>query len=180
MKYKMLCRFIPQDVALLAGKLPNLVDKFEVTLRRLNHFDFIYAKHIRQLVYDRLIERIESFTPVTNWAHRTCSGLWNCLRNYYLRTIWKPIFPDRRNRSISRSSIAIFRCNKARYEEKNKTFLSLLDAFAIWILSVNNCVLDARGHLCHRWSHLVAYMLHIFFYIVYSFSCLHVIDLLFV
>ncbi|EZA49940.1 Lipase, partial [Ooceraea biroi] len=50
----------PQDVELLSGKLPNILEKYTVTLKRLNHFDFIFGLHVRELVYDHLIENMNS------------------------------------------------------------------------------------------------------------------------
>ncbi|XP_011648331.1 lipase 3-like isoform X1 [Pogonomyrmex barbatus] len=50
----------PNDVELLNGKLPNILEKYTVTLKRLNHFDFVYGLHVRDLVYNHLIERMNS------------------------------------------------------------------------------------------------------------------------
>ncbi|XP_018058326.1 PREDICTED: lipase 3-like [Atta colombica] len=52
----------PNDVEILNGKLPNILEKYTVTLKRLNHFDFVYGLHIRQIVYDHLIERMNSIS----------------------------------------------------------------------------------------------------------------------
>ncbi|XP_071558741.1 lipase 3-like [Temnothorax nylanderi] len=50
----------PNDVELLNRKLPNILEKYTVTLKQLNHFDFVYGLHVRDLVYDRLIEKMNS------------------------------------------------------------------------------------------------------------------------
>lgn len=49
-----------QDVEILNKKLPNIVEKFTVTPKRLNHFDFIYGLHVRDIVYNHLIEKMNS------------------------------------------------------------------------------------------------------------------------
>ncbi|XP_011158633.2 lipase 3 [Solenopsis invicta] len=50
----------PDDVKILNRKLPNILEDFIVTLKRLNHFDFVYGLHVRDLVYNHLIERMNS------------------------------------------------------------------------------------------------------------------------
>ncbi|EFN80677.1 lipase 3 [Harpegnathos saltator] len=50
----------PKDVDILSKKLPNVVDKYTVTLKKLNHFDFLYGLHIRSLVYNHVVERMNS------------------------------------------------------------------------------------------------------------------------
>lgn len=55
---KWACNF--QDVEILNKKLPNVVEKFTVTPKRINHFDFVYGLHVRELVYDHLIQKMNS------------------------------------------------------------------------------------------------------------------------
>ncbi|XP_011702600.1 PREDICTED: lipase 3-like [Wasmannia auropunctata] len=50
------------DVELLYRKLPNILEKYTVTLKGLSHFDFVYGLHIRDLVYDHLIKRMNSIS----------------------------------------------------------------------------------------------------------------------
>ncbi|KAL6437932.1 hypothetical protein ACFW04_004322 [Cataglyphis niger] len=50
----------PNDVDILQRKLPNLLGKYTVQSKPLNHFDFIYGKSIRDLVYNDLIEKMNS------------------------------------------------------------------------------------------------------------------------
>ncbi|XP_032677313.1 lipase 3-like [Odontomachus brunneus] len=50
----------PKDVEILKKKLPNLVEEYTVTLKKLNHFDFLFGLHIRDLVYEHVIEKMNS------------------------------------------------------------------------------------------------------------------------
>ncbi|KAH0951194.1 hypothetical protein HN011_008152 [Eciton burchellii] len=50
----------PEDVKILKEKLPNVLEDY--TLKGLNHFDFVYGLHIRELVYDHLIEKMNSIS----------------------------------------------------------------------------------------------------------------------
>lgn len=43
------------DVLKLAGELPNLFGLFPAPHPRFNHIDFLFAKNIRQLVYEKII-----------------------------------------------------------------------------------------------------------------------------
>ncbi|XP_033217295.1 lipase 1-like isoform X2 [Belonocnema kinseyi] len=51
----------PQDVAILEKKLPNVVGRFFVTERKLNHLDFMFGRNIRHLVYNRVVQIINLF-----------------------------------------------------------------------------------------------------------------------
>ena len=51
-----------QDVNTLAKKLPNVVDKLLVTQSKLNHYDLLLGRNIRQLVYNQAITLIEKYT----------------------------------------------------------------------------------------------------------------------
>ncbi|XP_050450442.1 lipase 3-like [Cataglyphis hispanica] len=50
----------PNDVEILQRKLPNLLGKYTVQSKPLGHFDFVYGKSIRDLVYNDLIEKMNS------------------------------------------------------------------------------------------------------------------------
>ncbi|XP_020289869.1 lipase 3-like isoform X2 [Pseudomyrmex gracilis] len=50
----------PKDVDLLSKRLPNLLEKHTVTVKRISHFDFVYGKNIRELVYYYLVERMNN------------------------------------------------------------------------------------------------------------------------
>lgn len=43
------------DVLKLAGELPNLFGLFPAPHPRFNHIDFLFAKNVRQLVYEKII-----------------------------------------------------------------------------------------------------------------------------
>ncbi|KAL0116948.1 hypothetical protein PUN28_010077 [Cardiocondyla obscurior] len=50
----------PNDVELLNQKLPNVLEKYTVTVKRISHFDFVFGLHIRDLVYNRVIEKMNA------------------------------------------------------------------------------------------------------------------------
>ncbi|KMQ95114.1 lipase 3 [Lasius niger] len=50
----------PNDVAILEKKLPNLLEKYTVLIKPLSHFDFVYGKNARDLVYNHVIEKMNS------------------------------------------------------------------------------------------------------------------------
>ncbi|XP_014468917.1 PREDICTED: lipase 3-like [Dinoponera quadriceps] len=50
----------PKDVDILSRKLPNVVEKFTVTLKRLNHFDFLFGRHTSTLVYAHVITKMNA------------------------------------------------------------------------------------------------------------------------
>lgn len=50
----------PNDVEILQRKLPNVVAKYTVRPKPLGHFDFVYGMSIRDLVYNDLIEKMNS------------------------------------------------------------------------------------------------------------------------
>ncbi|XP_029177595.1 lipase 3-like isoform X2 [Nylanderia fulva] len=52
----------PNDVDILQQKLPNLLEKHTVTLKPLGHFDFVYGLNVPELVYDYLIDKMNSMT----------------------------------------------------------------------------------------------------------------------
>ncbi|XP_049287541.1 lipase 1-like [Anopheles funestus] len=45
----------PANIVRLASELPNLVSKTVVEDRNFNHFDFMIAKRVRELVYDKIL-----------------------------------------------------------------------------------------------------------------------------
>jgi len=47
-----------KDVAWLATQLPNLVLKYRVPLDKFSHMDFALAIHVRELLYDKVIETL--------------------------------------------------------------------------------------------------------------------------
>ncbi|XP_043481797.1 uncharacterized protein LOC122510908 [Leptopilina heterotoma] len=51
----------PGDVLHLASKLPNVIGKFVVKGRKLNHLDFIYGKNVRKLVYYPILKILTAF-----------------------------------------------------------------------------------------------------------------------
>lgn len=58
------CVIILQDVEALVGELPNVVDQFLVEYQYFNHLDFLLAKNVKSLVYDRVISVIQRVSPV--------------------------------------------------------------------------------------------------------------------
>ena len=53
--------FLFQDVATLVKKLPNVVDHYLVPRRKLNHYDLIFGRNIRKLVYNRALALMEKY-----------------------------------------------------------------------------------------------------------------------
>lgn len=49
-----------EDVMRLKNELPNLVDAKLVSLQRFNHLDFIWARDVVELLYNDVIEEINS------------------------------------------------------------------------------------------------------------------------
>ncbi|XP_055546085.1 lipase 3-like [Wyeomyia smithii] len=50
------------DVQRLAKELPNLVECFRIESDAFNHMDFLIAKDVNKLLYDRLISNIEKYS----------------------------------------------------------------------------------------------------------------------
>lgn len=50
------------DVQRLKSRLPNVIEFNQVPHPRFNHLDFILAQNIRQLLYDHVIELVNSFS----------------------------------------------------------------------------------------------------------------------
>lgn len=48
------------DVKRLNSKLPNVIELNEIPDLRFNHFDYVFAKNIRSLLYNRIVELIDS------------------------------------------------------------------------------------------------------------------------
>ncbi|XP_068082716.1 lipase 1 [Anabrus simplex] len=53
----------PKDVEEFYLKLKNRIGKYLVKLPQFNHLDFLWAKDVKTLVYDELIDRIKQFSP---------------------------------------------------------------------------------------------------------------------
>ncbi|XP_066601259.1 uncharacterized protein [Prorops nasuta] len=51
----------PQDVDLLHARLPNVIERFTVTLKTLNHFDFIYGLDIPRIVYEDVLRHMNEY-----------------------------------------------------------------------------------------------------------------------
>lgn len=49
-----------RDVIRTSEQLPNLFGLFPVSHPRFNHFDFMWAKNIRELLYDRIVVLMKS------------------------------------------------------------------------------------------------------------------------
>lgn len=43
----------------MAANLPNVKKVVEIDFPKFNHFDYIYSRHINELLHDRIIELIE-------------------------------------------------------------------------------------------------------------------------
>lgn len=54
------------DVQVLAGRLPNVVEFREAPHPRFNHFDFVWARNIRDLVYNRVLHLMINKDSVSN------------------------------------------------------------------------------------------------------------------
>ncbi|KAI5646274.1 alpha/beta hydrolase fold domain-containing protein [Phthorimaea operculella] len=50
-----------EDVLTLKGKLPNVVDFYEIPLKKWNHVNYLWAKDVKALVYDRLLELFQKY-----------------------------------------------------------------------------------------------------------------------
>lgn len=50
-----------QDVKRLHKTLPNVVDFYEVPFRNFGHDDFVLAKDIKRLVYDRVFDLLHEY-----------------------------------------------------------------------------------------------------------------------
>lgn len=55
-----------QDVDKLARILPNVVEKYLVEYKMFSHADFVLAKDVVPLVYNRVIEVMNKFWLVEN------------------------------------------------------------------------------------------------------------------
>ncbi|XP_066148930.1 lipase 3-like [Euwallacea fornicatus] len=51
-----------QDVETLLGKLPNVADSYLVEFNKFSHLDFISAKDVNTLLYDRVLSVIQKYT----------------------------------------------------------------------------------------------------------------------
>ncbi|XP_033217128.1 lipase 3-like [Belonocnema kinseyi] len=51
----------PEDIAALVKKLPNVVEHYLVPGEKLNHYDLVFGRNIRQLVYDRALALMEKY-----------------------------------------------------------------------------------------------------------------------
>lgn len=49
------------DAAILKSKIKNVVDFYEVSDQKFSHFDFIWAKDVKELVYDRIFLLFNKF-----------------------------------------------------------------------------------------------------------------------
>lgn len=45
----------------LASELPNLVKKHLVPSEKFNHLDFLYAKHIDEILYEDIVHLMSQF-----------------------------------------------------------------------------------------------------------------------
>lgn len=50
-----------QDIDKLYLRLPNCVEKYKVPFKKFNHIDFMYAKDIKTLLYDRLFALLREY-----------------------------------------------------------------------------------------------------------------------
>ncbi|XP_031783474.1 lipase 3-like [Nasonia vitripennis] len=50
-----MCKFFRKDVEKLHSKLPNPIGKFRVVHEKFNHLDYLYAKDIKMLLYDKIM-----------------------------------------------------------------------------------------------------------------------------
>ncbi|XP_053698633.1 lipase 1-like [Sabethes cyaneus] len=48
----------PADVDRLSAEIPNLVERLQVAHGKFNHLDFLFAKNVKELLYDEVIRRI--------------------------------------------------------------------------------------------------------------------------
>lgn len=52
----------PEDVKHSVLKhLPNVIDAAQVPAKMFNHVDFLYANHIKSVLYDRVVSTINKF-----------------------------------------------------------------------------------------------------------------------
>lgn len=54
-------RFFPQDVDKLYTKLGNPFGKFRVPYDKFNHLDFLWAKDVKSLLYDKILSLMTHF-----------------------------------------------------------------------------------------------------------------------
>lgn len=52
---------VPQDAATLSTKLGNLKELRTVSYKAFNHLDFIYAKDVKELLYDGIIQDLSEY-----------------------------------------------------------------------------------------------------------------------
>ncbi|XP_026271989.1 lipase 3-like [Frankliniella occidentalis] len=66
----------PKDVDRLARILPKLHEKHEVPLKQFNHVDFMWAKDVRSLVYQRLVRNMKEVdAKVVATQERTANNI---------------------------------------------------------------------------------------------------------
>ncbi|XP_017784823.1 PREDICTED: lysosomal acid lipase/cholesteryl ester hydrolase-like, partial [Nicrophorus vespilloides] len=49
-----------EDIAIVVKELPNIVDDYLIPQKVFNHFDFLWARNIKELLYNRIINLIDS------------------------------------------------------------------------------------------------------------------------
>lgn len=49
----------PKDIVRLASELPNMVGSHYVPHKSFNHFDFVWGKDVRRLIYDNIVDEMK-------------------------------------------------------------------------------------------------------------------------
>ncbi|XP_026753514.1 lipase 3-like [Galleria mellonella] len=55
------------DIETLVRKLPNIVKFYRVPFKKFNHMDFLFAKDVKKLLYNRIVDLLYEYSQIENY-----------------------------------------------------------------------------------------------------------------